>query len=131
MTLRNDDGTNRLGTKRVCLLQAQQAEETSTTIQKLRSKVEAGEGSSLELERAEGMLSNLTGSLNYLQTEMKVALKGARRAFRQGFGEESESEVCSPSYHTVCTILFPTKRTCSAQAHVSDVSTALIRSLSN
>ena len=76
-------------------LQAQQAEETSTTIQKLRSKVQAGEGSELELERAEGVLSNLTGSLNYLQTEMKVALKGARRAFRQGFGEDSESEVCS------------------------------------
>lgn len=78
---------------KVLLLQAQQAEETSTTIQKLRNKVEAGEGSELELERAEGMLSTLTGSLNYLNSEMKVALKGARRAFQQGFGEESESEV--------------------------------------
>jgi hypothetical protein len=78
----------------VVTMQAQQAEETSTTIQKLRRKVQAGEGSELELERAEGLLFNLTSSLNYLQTEMNVALKGARRAFRQGFGEDSESEVC-------------------------------------
>lgn len=81
-------------------MQAQQAEETSTTIQKLRSKVQAGEGNELELERAEGMLSNLTGSLNYLQSEMSVALKGARRAFQQGFGEDSESEVCLLAMHS-------------------------------
>jgi outer membrane protein TolC len=84
------------------VVQAQQAEDTSTTIQKLRRQVEAGEASEVELERAEGVLANLTGSLNYLQSEMKVALRGARRAFRQGFGEDSDSEVRAAGSLAAC-----------------------------
>eukprot|EP00892_Ulva_mutabilis_P003427 jgi/Ulvmu1/1456/UM011_0186.1 len=72
---------------------AEMAEEATTTVHKLRRAVQAGEASEEELQRAEGLLAHLSGSLQYLHGEMNVTMRGARRAFRQGFGDGSESDI--------------------------------------
>lgn len=65
-------------------VQAEQAEQATTTVQRLRKEVEAGEASEEELDKAEGALAGLTGSLQYLQAEMDATLRGADVAFRRG-----------------------------------------------
>lgn len=77
-------------------VQAEMAEEATTTVHKLRRAVQAGEATEEELQRAEGMLAQLSGSLQYLHGEMNVTMRGARRAFRHGFGDGSESDVRAP-----------------------------------
>lgn len=72
---------------------AEMAEEATTTVHKLRRAVQAGEATEEELQRAEGMLAQLSGSLQYLHGEMNVTMRGARRAFRHGFGDGSESDM--------------------------------------
>lgn len=74
-------------------VQAEMAEEATTTVHKLRKAVQKGEATEEELQRAEGILAQLSGSLQYLQGEMNVTMRGARRAFRQGFGDGSDSDV--------------------------------------
>ena len=50
-------------------MQAQQAEETTTTVKKLQRQVAAGGApeAEAELEKAEGVLARLSGTLSYLQ----------------------------------------------------------------
>jgi hypothetical protein len=65
-------------------VQAEQAEEQTTTVTRLRQQVEKGEAPEEELELAEGLLAGLTGSLQYMQAEMDATLRGADVAFRRG-----------------------------------------------
>lgn len=52
------------------MLQAQKAEYATTTVTRLRKAVSSGKADERELAKAEGVLANLTGSLQYLQVRM-------------------------------------------------------------
>lgn len=65
-------------------MQAERAEEQTTTVIKLRNAVAAGEADEAQLAAAEGALTGLQGSLEYLRGEMAATLRGADFAFRRG-----------------------------------------------
>jgi hypothetical protein len=69
---------------RVWHLQAEAAEEQTSTVRKLRQAVEQGEAGEEELVKAEGLLANLSASLQYLQSEMNVTVRNADTAFKRG-----------------------------------------------
>jgi hypothetical protein len=66
------------------VVQAEAAEEQTTTVMKLRQAVQKGEAEEKELVKAQGMLATLTGSLQYLQAEIETTARGADVAFRRG-----------------------------------------------
>ena len=57
-------------------MQAEKAESATTTVTRLRKAVSAGKADERELEKAEGMLAGLTGSLQYLQVRALCLFAG-------------------------------------------------------
>jgi hypothetical protein len=84
----------------VVAVQAQAAEEQTTTVKKLRQAVQKGEAEEKELVKAEGMLATLTGSLQYLQAEIETTARGADVAFRRGL--LGTQHVCCDFHSCTC-----------------------------